>query len=247
MHPRLQRMAGVIFGATALIAAGGVGVHLRRTSALGVEVLAGNPEIRRWSLPVSETEATLGMLGGFRVPLADVAWIGMSHCWEECDRVGTLRGLRLATALHPESLYFWLNGARIIAYDLAAWRIQGSELAGHVPEAEKQRIARAQGLEAISFLEAAIVRFPGKALPWIELGQIRLRCLRDSLGAAEAFVRAADCRDAPDYALRIAAELYGSGGQPVIARRLLEKKLRGFTLLDVPPYHDRLSEKRALP
>lgn len=246
MHLRLNRTATVILGAAVLVAVGGGGEWVRADFGVGASARVLRDERRGLSFPGSGAQAAIGLLGEFRVALGDVAWIGMSHCWEEYDPVGTLRGLRLATALNPGSLYFCLNGARILAYDFAAWRIQEAESVGHVPEAEKERIAREQGWEAVRFLEAGILQFPGKALPLIELAQVRLRCLHDSRGAAEAFARAADCRDAPDYASRIAAELLRNGGELLAARTLLEKRLRELKVSGVSFDQDRYSSERAV-
>ncbi len=246
MHLCLNRIAAAILGAVMLVAAGETGEWARSACGGGASARGWNEEWRSPPVPGSGAPAAIGLLREFRIALADIAWVRMSHCWEECDPVGTLRGLRLATTLNPGSLYFCLNGARILAYDFAAWRIQGAEAVGHVPEAEKERIAREQGREAVRFLEAGIFRFPGKALPLIELAQVKLRCLHDSKGAAEAFARAADCRDAPDYASRIAAELHRDGGELQMARTLLEKRLRGLTVLDVPIDQDRYSSERTV-
>ena len=65
----------------------------------------------------------LALLGGFRALVADGTWIRMYDVWEERDLpvVDTL--IRLVTAIDPRPLYFWLNGARIMAYDMPDWRV----------------------------------------------------------------------------------------------------------------------------
>lgn len=236
----------MIFGAALLVCAGGVGEGAQGNRGCGALPRASDHEHHGARLPLMGRDAAFGLLGGFRVALADLAWIGMSHCWEECDPVGTIRGLRMATSLNPESIYFCLNAARIIAYDLAAWRIQASEAVGYVPEAERQRIAREQGLEAARFLKEAHARFPGRADPLIELGQVRLRCLQDQRGAAQAFAIAAHCPDAPDYAVRIAAELLRGEGRLAEARALLEKRLGSLTLSHLPSNEGRHSSEKTV-
>src|SRR5688572_11159098 len=66
---------------------------------------------------------TLALLGGFRALVADVVWIRMYVLWERRDLPGTQSLIQLASAIDPRPVYFWVNGARILANDLAAWRV----------------------------------------------------------------------------------------------------------------------------
>jgi len=165
-----------------------------------------------------------GKPGGPRVALADLVWIAMSSRWEQSEAAATLRAVRLATVLNPRSLHFWANGARIIAFDIAAWRIREAEARGHVPGAEKRRIRVSQGLEALRFLDEAYAQFPESSLPWIEKAQIELHAMGDRQAAARSFAVAAVCDDAPDFCARLAAELRRIEGRASESRALLESR-----------------------
>ncbi len=188
----------------------------------------------------------LAVLGGFRVALADLAWIRMVHAWEQSNRPATMRSIRVATRLNPASLYFWINGARIVAYDMAAWRIQEAEAAGHVPQAEKQRIARQQGHEALEILAKAEAFFPGRALLEIEKAQLELHALRNPGAAAARFSAAANCSDAPLYCIRIAAELVRKEGRLQEAQGLLKQGLQSLDERVQRGRVARVAEERAI-
>ena len=72
----------------------------------------------------------LGVLGGFRTAAADLAWLRMAHAWEEQDGVATDAWLRCASILDPAVLGFWINGARILAYDVPEWRLAAAFACG---------------------------------------------------------------------------------------------------------------------
>ena len=76
---------------------------------------------------------TLGLLGGFRAIVADFTWLRLHVIWEQRDLAATDTLLRLVTTIDPRPLYFWVNGARIIAFDMTA-EINGV-LNGSIPNA----------------------------------------------------------------------------------------------------------------
>src|SRR3954466_8730264 len=82
---------------------------------------------------------TLGVLGGFRAIAADFTWVRVFVIWEQRDLPATETLLRLVTAIDPRPVYFWLNGARVIAYDMTAWRIAAAGGYDAVPAAERER------------------------------------------------------------------------------------------------------------
>jgi hypothetical protein len=156
---------------------------------------------------------TLALLGGFRALVADAAWIRMYALWEKRDLPGTETLLRMVTSIDPRPVYFWLNGARILAYDFPVWRV---ELAGgyeQVSVTEQQRIGRQQGELALRHLDAAMTHHPASADVWIERANIQLNRLQDVLGAAESYRRAWAQPRAPYYAARMHAELLRRAGK----------------------------------
>ncbi|MSU65811.1 MAG: hypothetical protein EXS38_06870 [Opitutus sp.] len=150
---------------------------------------------------------TLALLGGFRTLVADGTWLRMYLLWEQRDLPSTDSLIHLVTTLDPRPVYFWLNGARILAYDLSAWRI---ELAGGydvVPASEQTRIDREQAGRAMAFLAVAMGFHPATADLWIERANIELNRLRDVAAAAESYRRAFEMPQGPYYAARLHAQL----------------------------------------
>lgn len=146
-------------------------------------------------------------LGGFRSLAADLLWLQANACWERRDLAGTKAALVLVEAVDPRPMVFWLNGARMIGYDMAVWRIeaQGGEEA--VPAAVRRRLEVEQALAAAAHLERAFVHHPDHPLLHIEIANLQLQRLGDLSAAAEHYRRAAVQPEAPFYAARIYAEL----------------------------------------
>ena len=150
---------------------------------------------------------TLGLLGGFRAIVADFTWLRLHVIWEQRDLAATDTLLRLVTTIDPRPLYFWVNGARIIAFDMTAWRI--AEAGGHevLPAVQRDRLGAEQARLAIRLLEEAMTFHPGNAALWIERANIELNRLRDGEAAAESYRKAWEQPGAPTYAARLHAEL----------------------------------------
>ena len=150
---------------------------------------------------------TLGLLGGFRAIVADFTWLRLHVIWEQRDLAATDTLLRLVTTIDPRPLYFWVNGARIIAFDMTAWRI--AEAGGHevLSAVQRDRLGTEQARLAIRLLEEAMTFHPGNAALWIERANIELNRLRDSEAAAESYRKAWEQPGAPTYAARLHAEL----------------------------------------
>ena len=101
------------------------------------------------------------MLGGLRAAGADLAWLRACELAEKHDLAATDSMLHLVTTVDPRPLYFWLNGARIMAYDMPGWRIAAAGGYGTVPVAMQQRIGRDQAQRALRRLDEAM-RFPSR-------------------------------------------------------------------------------------
>ncbi len=195
-----------------LVTVGGLaltGAALRWMEApLWAALRAEQPALRLDSAAAAAGQGvTLGLLGGFRAIVADFTWLRLHVIWEQRDLAATDTMLRLVTAIDPRPLYFWVNGARIIAFDMTAWRI--AEAGGHdvVPAVQRDRLGAEQARLAIRLLEEAMTFHPGNAALWIERANIELNRLRDTAAAAESYRKAWEQPGAPAYAARLHAEL----------------------------------------
>lgn len=174
---------------------------------------------RRWR---DTPAAAAGVLGGLRTLAADLTWLQAYANWERRDLAATDSLLRLTTALDPEPLYFWLNGARIMAYDLPVWRVMAEGGFAAVPRERQAQIEEQQVRRALAFLEQARVTHPRASALWIEEANLQLNRRHDLAAAAVAYRRAAEMPDAPYYAARIYAELLRRLGRKQEALAWLE-------------------------
>ena len=185
------------------------GAALRWMEApLWAALRAEQPALRLGSAGAAAGQGvTLGLLGGFRAIVADFTWLRLHVIWEQRDLAATDTLLRLVTTIDPRPLYFWVNGARIIAFDMKAWRI--AEAGGHevLPAVQRDRLGAEQARLAIRLLEEAMTFHPGNAALWIERANIELNRLRDGEAAAESYRKAWEQPGAPTYAARLHAEL----------------------------------------
>lgn len=138
-------------------------------------------------------------LGGLRSVGANLAWLQVQGAWQERNPAEVVAWIRVAIELEPRSLYFWANGARIIAHDLPAWL----STAGQPGEVIRRRQA---GL-ALALLDGARAWHEQNPHYWIERAAIELNGAQDIETAAESFRRAAQCPGAPYFAARLHAEL----------------------------------------
>lgn len=150
---------------------------------------------------------TVGLLGGFRAIVADFFWIRTNSIWEKNDIPGTQTSIKLVTAIDPRPLYFWLNGSRMIAYDMPNWRIDKAGGYDAVPDAVKRRFDEEQSSIAIKYLETALDFHPDQPLLLLEIGNVHLNRLKDVETASRYYLEASKRPDAPYYAARIYAEL----------------------------------------
>jgi tetratricopeptide (TPR) repeat protein len=151
---------------------------------------------------------TLAVLGGFRAIIADFVWLANSAAWEKRDLVRSLNLIRLTTAIDPRPLYFWINGSRMIAYDMPVWRAEAETSNAMAPSpARQQTFDHTQAKIALDYLEAGLKHHPANPLLLLEIGNVHLRRLDDTARAAEYYRDAALRPGAPHYAGRIYAEL----------------------------------------
>ena len=174
------------------------------------------------SLALAGNGGTLVLLGGMRTVVAGGFWLRTRLAWERCDAADTMAMLQLTVAADERPLTFWLNGARMIAYDLPEWRSEGMPLAVY------QRRKTALTLTAIAFLERGLGVHGPSAELYIEMANIRLRALGDRAEAARLFRLAAEQPGAPYFAARIHAELLRELRRPGEALAWLRQILPGL-------------------
>ncbi len=156
---------------------------------------------------------TAGLLGGFRAIVADFFWIKTNSVWEERDLPATQTFIKIVTAIDPRPLYFWVNGARMIAYDMPNWRIKAAGGYDAVPTDKQKLIDSEQSAVAINYLREAFGYHPKSPMISIEIANVYLNRLKDVSSAAEAYHMAALQPDAPYYAARIYGELLRRQGK----------------------------------
>ena len=204
----------------------GAGLVLRPLESPAWEaVRAKQPALRLESLKDALGQGvTVGLLGGFRAIVADLFWIRTNSVWEKNDIPATQTSIKLVTAIDPRPLYFWLNGSRMIAYDMPNWRIDKAGGWDAVPEAVRRRFDEEQSAIAIKYLEGALGFHPNEPLLTLEIGNIHANRLKDIETAARYYLEASKQPDAPYYAARIYAEwLFRRLERPAEAYEFLKK------------------------
>ena len=167
--------------------------------------------------------SALAALGGLRSVAAGGWWLRANLAWEKRDLSATPTLLRQTVAVDERPLYFWLNGARILACDLPEWRLNSL-----MPAALRPKIEEEQAQQALQFLEQGL-RWHGPAADlYIEMANIHLRRRGDATSAARYYRLAAEQADAPYYAARIHAELLRELGRKEEALAWLRQILPGL-------------------
>ncbi|MEN9402268.1 MAG: hypothetical protein RL091_971 [Verrucomicrobiota bacterium] len=166
---------------------------------------------------------SLAVLGGMRSAVASGFWLRANLAWESRDAAETTALLYLTVAADERPLSFWLNGARMLAYDLPEWRIEPGS-----PAAWQERIRTEHAAVALAFLHRG-EEWRGPAPEFtMEMATIRLRVLGDQEGAARLYRQAAEQPGAPYYAARIHGELLRGLGRPAEALAWLRQILPGL-------------------
>lgn len=167
--------------------------------------------------------AVLGVLGGLRSLVADFTWLRLNSNWEARDRAGLTVLIQLVTRIDPRPEFFWINGARMLGYDVPHWRI--AEAGGHssVPKTEQDRMIEEQAKEALVLLQQGLSYHPDSARLKLEVAQIYLNRLQDYALAAEWFLKASKEKNAPYYAARIYADLLILQGENEAAYAFLKE------------------------
>jgi hypothetical protein len=203
-----------------LVAAWGVS-GLTRPLERGIATVTAVGESRTEQLTaVADQGGLLAVLGGLRSVVASGCWLRANLAWEKSDLAETTRLLDCTVAADERPLYFWLNGARILANDLPEWRLRGP-----VPTALRSRVNEEQAQAALRFLERGVRWHGADPALFAEMAHIHLRRRGDRESAARFYRLAAEQPGAPYYAARIYAELLQQLGRPEEALAWLRKIL----------------------
>lgn len=205
-HPLLVRISRILSILLVLLL---LGLLTRPVESPAWRVVkAGQPEMNLEAIEGALGQGlVVGVLGGFRAIIADFLWIRTNTIWQRRDRVKLDAMIRLVTTLDPRPDFFWINGSRMIAYDVPNWRIREEGGYSAVPEVRQNAINREQAEQAFDLLDEALEFHPDTAKLYLEKGQIYLIRLDDYVNAAKWFLKASQQDDAPYYAARIYAEL----------------------------------------
>jgi hypothetical protein len=152
-------------------------------------------------------------LGDLRPVGASLAWLQLQGAWQQRNPAETMAWIRLATELEPRSLFFWANGARIIAHDMADWL--------SVTGRSRQAVGHDQAAMALTLLNEAQAWHEQNPHYWIERAGIELHAAQDTVAAAASFRQAAKLPGAPYFAARLHAELLVRQGRFDAAREWL--------------------------
>lgn len=158
--------------------------------------------------------------GGFRALAADLKWIAAYQAWQNRDESGLRRELDWVVQLNPQTELFWLDGARMLGFDVAAWRRSTT------PDPETHALINREQLDqAVQFLGRAEEFHPRRSNFLIEEAILHLRLTGDLRSAEQALARAQACDDAPYFVPLIRAELLVKRGENKSALKILETEL----------------------
>lgn len=151
----------------------------------------------------------MATLGGFRSIVADIQWLRTMVAWDNEDKDKAIAQIQFTVMLDPRPTFFWLNGARMMAYDMRHWNREPYQTSESLKK-ESDELARS----AIQFLELAQEYHPNQPLFIIEIGHIHLNRLKDLKSAAHYYLKAyTEYKDTPYYVGRLHAQLLQKMGQ----------------------------------
>ena len=191
--------------------------------ALEARLLVAESRERPQLAALAGSGGSLAVLGGLRSAVASGFWLRANLAWEKRDAAETKALLYLTVAADERPLSFWLNGARMLAYDLPEWRMDE-----HSPAAWRDRVRAEYAVAAMDFLQCGETWRGSTPEFTLEMANIRLRVLGDQEGAARLFRQAAEQPGAPYYAARIHGELLRALGRPAEALAWLRQILPGL-------------------
>lgn len=150
----------------------------------------------------------VGLFSGFRTLMADLLYLQANAHWEKREWAQTEALMALTTSVDPEPTFFWLNRARITAYDVPHWRIRQLGRFYDVPEGVRQKIFEEQAQRGIEVMDEAQKFHPGDYRIPLQRAQILSGSnINDLENAAYWYFQASLSEGAPYFIGRIYAEL----------------------------------------
>jgi hypothetical protein len=140
---------------------------------------------------------------------ADWFWLQGDLAWERRDAGQTRYLISLTLSADPRPAYFWVNSARMLAYDLPAW---ADEADGNPAPALRANRRKAAARDALRLLQRGLQSGSDPTALQLEMATICLYGLGDQALAAEYFRQAAARPDAPAYAAHIFRRLHKPPG-----------------------------------
>ena len=113
------------------------------------------------------------VLGGLRSAVSSGFWLRAHQAWEQHDGVAMEALIGLTVAADERPVYFWLNGARMLAHDVPAW------LPATTPVAVRRRAIDDQAWRALRLLERGLRWHGAEAGLYVEMANIHLHRLGD--------------------------------------------------------------------
>lgn len=183
----------------------------------------GGSETLRAVGPALGQGITLAALGGYSDIAANFVWIRMNRSWERRMREEVISRLRIATSLSPESTFFWVNGARIVANDMPVWEVGDDFMATLQTTAEGREIQARYARLALELLDDAPPAVASSEALLVEKCVIYWRKLDDLAAAIEILRALVERPETPYYLHRIYGELLVRAGRPSEALAFLER------------------------
>ena len=163
----------------------------------------------------------LGIFGGFRSLMGDIFFIQGYSSWEKRNAEKMQEKFRLATSVSPDLLFFWLNWARMVGYDLPIWRIYERGGFDAVPDSIQKRLKQEDALKALRILDEAELYHPNHYKIALERAFFYMERIDNKEIAAEWFLQASLMEGVPHYAARLHARMLEDIGEQEKAHAFL--------------------------
>jgi hypothetical protein len=183
----------------------------------------------------------IAALSGFRAVVADLLWIQAHAAWERTEWGKMALILENVTALQPRNVMFW---------DLAGWHMAWNASAAAIQDKTQPREAlrikaqREYFQLGRDFLERGIANNPDKYVLYERLGLLLREKFNDHCGASEAYQKASQFPDAPEYLKRFT--VYEMSYCPGREREAYERLLKLYNEGDRERLPTLLNRLRAL-
>ncbi|MCC5839545.1 MAG: hypothetical protein JJT96_05415 [Opitutales bacterium] len=195
---------GLVYGAIVFLGLVGMGLRIP-----GV----GPDEAAQTASAQVSSDVSAAFLGGLRPTVANLIWIQAYGHWERRDVAALEQSVGWVLRLEPRNRAFWVQSARMFAYDVPRWEARAALGPGfHDPEVIQP--FRLRGAErALVYLDAATLFFPEDPVIEVDRALLHLNVTGDLAAAAQAFRAAWEAPGGPYFAARLYGELLRRLGQ----------------------------------